>query len=136
MSTATIGHVTRERDEQIIIGDRELVGQMLRIQFTIGDQALEIEPMQSVGGLIRPLAKSRSASTCRWRSTPMTWDCRSVQTAATGSPQSDVSCRAYDQVTNTATATGGGDATTHTATDLTRMKRHEHDEHCERHDHW
>ncbi|MFF3138657.1 hypothetical protein ACFVQ6_44930, partial [Streptomyces mirabilis] len=48
----------------------------------------------------------------------------------------DVSCRAYDQVTNTATATGGGDTTTHTATDLTKIKRHEHDEHCERHDHW
>ncbi|MFE3411025.1 hypothetical protein ACFXMT_22660 [Streptomyces mirabilis] len=39
MSTATIGHVTRERDEQIITGDRELVGQMRRIQFTIGDGA-------------------------------------------------------------------------------------------------
>ncbi|MFD7604279.1 hypothetical protein ACFWAN_27955 [Streptomyces mirabilis] len=48
----------------------------------------------------------------------------------------DVSCRAYDQVTNTATATGGGDTTTPTATDLTKIKRHEHDEHCERHDHW
>ncbi|MFD7054957.1 hypothetical protein ACFWBS_46525 [Streptomyces mirabilis] len=66
----------------------------------------------------------------------MTWDCRSVRSAATGSSQSDVSCRAYDQVTNTATATGAGDTTTHTATDLTKMKRHEHDEHCERHDHW
>ncbi|MFF7601540.1 hypothetical protein [Streptomyces mirabilis] len=50
MSTATIGQVTRERDEQIITGDRELVGQMQRIQFTIGDHALEIEPMQPVGG--------------------------------------------------------------------------------------
>lgn len=30
----------------------------------------------------------------------------------------------------------GGDTTTHTATDLTKIKRHEHDEHCERHDHW
>ncbi|MFH9967812.1 hypothetical protein ACH4PR_41725 [Streptomyces mirabilis] len=54
MSTATIGHVTRERDEQIITGDRELVGQMQRIQFPIGDQALEIEPMQPVGGSSGP----------------------------------------------------------------------------------
>ncbi|WP_329538125.1 hypothetical protein OG568_58825 (plasmid) [Streptomyces sp. NBC_01450] len=48
----------------------------------------------------------------------------------------DVSCRAHAQVTNTATATGGGDTTTRTATDLTKIKRHEHDERCERHDHW
>lgn len=44
----------------------------------------------------------------------------------------DVSCRAHAQVTNTATATGGGDTTTHTAPDLTKIKRHKHDE---RHDH-
>ncbi|UUU32287.1 DUF6192 family protein [Streptomyces sp. CA-210063] len=50
MPTATIGHVTRERYEQIIATDRELVGQMQRIQFTIGDHALEIEPMQQIGG--------------------------------------------------------------------------------------
>ncbi|WSY97428.1 hypothetical protein OH809_07560 [Streptomyces sp. NBC_00873] len=50
MPTATIGHVTRERYEQIIAADRELVGQMQRIQFTIGDHALEIEPMQQIGG--------------------------------------------------------------------------------------
>jgi hypothetical protein len=48
----------------------------------------------------------------------------------------DVSCRAHAQVTNTATATGGGDTTTRTATDPTKIKRHEHDERCERHDHW
>ncbi|MBV6699335.1 DUF11 domain-containing protein [Kitasatospora aureofaciens] len=48
----------------------------------------------------------------------------------------DVSCTAHAHVTNTATVTGGGDATTHTATDLTKIKRHEHDEHCDRHDHW
>ncbi|MFD3926623.1 DUF6192 family protein [Streptomyces sp. NPDC058614] len=50
MPTDTIGHITRERYEQIIAADRELVGQMQRIQFTIGDHALEIEPMQPVGG--------------------------------------------------------------------------------------
>jgi hypothetical protein len=42
MPTATIGHITRERYEQIIAGDRELVGQMQHIQFTIGDHALEV----------------------------------------------------------------------------------------------
>jgi hypothetical protein len=50
MPTAVIGHITRERYEQFIDADRELVGQMQRIQFTIGDHALEIEPMQPVGG--------------------------------------------------------------------------------------
>ncbi|MET8628698.1 hypothetical protein ABZW30_33990 [Kitasatospora sp. NPDC004669] len=48
----------------------------------------------------------------------------------------DVSCTAHTRVTNTATVTGGGDTTTHTATDPTKIKRHEHDERCERHDHW
>ncbi|WP_406480415.1 DUF6192 family protein [Streptomyces sp. NBC_01615] len=50
MPTAVIGHITRERYEQFIGADRELVGQMQRIQFTIGDHALEIEPMQPNGG--------------------------------------------------------------------------------------
>ncbi|MEN8652244.1 hypothetical protein ABCR94_16960 [Streptomyces sp. 21So2-11] len=50
MPTATIGHITRELYEQIVADDRELVGQMQRIQFTIGDHALEIEPMRPVGG--------------------------------------------------------------------------------------
>ncbi|MCX5425948.1 hypothetical protein [Streptomyces sp. NBC_00078] len=50
MPTAVIGHITRERNEQFIGADRELVGQMQRIQFTIGDHALEIEPMQPNGG--------------------------------------------------------------------------------------
>ncbi|WP_188309854.1 DUF11 domain-containing protein [Streptomyces sp. CBMA123] len=48
----------------------------------------------------------------------------------------DVSCSARDQVTNTVTAIGGGDTASHTATDPTTIKRHEHDERCERHDHW
>jgi len=39
MPTEAIGHVTRERYEQIIAGDREPGGQMQRIQFTIGDAA-------------------------------------------------------------------------------------------------
>ncbi|MFD7588627.1 DUF11 domain-containing protein [Kitasatospora sp. NPDC059811] len=56
--------------------------------------------------------------------------------------QVDVSCRADDEVTNTATVTGGGDTTTHTATDPTTIKHHKHDEHdeydmrCDHHEHW
>jgi len=36
--------------ESDISSDRELVGQMQRIQLTIGDHALEIEPVQPNGG--------------------------------------------------------------------------------------
>ncbi|MFF2146455.1 hypothetical protein [Kitasatospora sp. NPDC058190] len=66
----------------------------------------------------------------------------------------DVSCDARERVTNTATVTGGGDTTIHTATDPTTIKRHGHDgdghddhdghsghgghdghhDHCDRHD--
>ncbi|MFF4131965.1 YncE family protein, partial [Streptomyces mirabilis] len=48
----------------------------------------------------------------------------------------EVSCKAPSTVTNTATVTGGGDTTTHTATDPTKIKRHQHDKHCDHHDHW
>jgi len=44
------GSWARERYEQIIAADRDLVGRMQRIQFTIGDHAKEIEPVQQVGG--------------------------------------------------------------------------------------
>ncbi|MEU1415012.1 hypothetical protein [Streptomyces sp. NPDC005731] len=47
----------------------------------------------------------------------------------------DVSCNARARVTNTATVRGGGDTTTHTATDPTKVERHRHDKHCDRHDH-
>jgi uncharacterized repeat protein (TIGR01451 family) len=61
----------------------------------------------------------------------------------------DVSCNARARVTNTATVTGGGDTTTHTATDTTTIEHHEHHghdgdghdghdgrhDHCDRHDH-
>ncbi|MFE4816849.1 hypothetical protein ACFRFU_10515 [Streptomyces sp. NPDC056704] len=61
----------------------------------------------------------------------------------------DVSCDARARVTNTATVTGGGDTTTHTATDTTTIEHHEHHghdgdghdghdgrhDHCDRHDH-
>ncbi|WP_405007745.1 DUF11 domain-containing protein [Kitasatospora purpeofusca] len=48
----------------------------------------------------------------------------------------DVSCEAHAEVTNRATALGGGDTTSHTAADLTKITRHEHHGRCERHDPW
>lgn len=50
-----------------------------------------------------------------------------------------------DDVTNTATVTGGGDTATHTDTDPTTIKHHEHHEHdehdesdmrCDHREHW
>lgn len=48
----------------------------------------------------------------------------------------DVSCGARDEVTNVATAIGGGDTASHIVSDPTKIKRHEHDERCENHEHW
>jgi uncharacterized repeat protein (TIGR01451 family) len=50
----------------------------------------------------------------------------------------DVSCNARARVTNTATVTGGGDTTTHAATDATTIKHHGHGrrhDHCDGRDH-
>ncbi|WP_344441652.1 hypothetical protein [Kitasatospora nipponensis] len=48
----------------------------------------------------------------------------------------DVSCSARAEVTNRATALGGGDPDSHTAADPTKIKGYGHDERCERHEHW
>ncbi|KOG91357.1 DUF6192 family protein [Streptomyces varsoviensis] len=45
-----IGHVSRERYEQILAGDRDRVSRMSADMFTIGDHALEIEPVRKPGG--------------------------------------------------------------------------------------
>ncbi|MFJ8827698.1 DUF6192 family protein [Streptomyces sp. NPDC102467] len=45
-----IGSVTRERYEQLVAQDRKLVLDETRIQFKIGDDALEIEPPRPHGG--------------------------------------------------------------------------------------
>lgn len=45
-----VGNVTRERYEQIVSESRELVEQITRCQFTLGDRALEIEPLRMHGG--------------------------------------------------------------------------------------
>ncbi len=43
------GNVTRARYEQIVAEARELIAQVTRAQFALGDKALEIEPMRPVG---------------------------------------------------------------------------------------
>ncbi|GGZ40104.1 hypothetical protein GCM10010344_00680 [Streptomyces bluensis] len=45
-----IGNVTRQRYEQLVTQAKELIAQIARSQFALGDMALEIEPMRSVGG--------------------------------------------------------------------------------------
>ncbi|WP_189554252.1 DUF6192 family protein [Streptomyces lavendofoliae] len=45
-----IGNVTRQRYEQLVTQAKELIAQVARAQFTLGDMALEVEPMRAVGG--------------------------------------------------------------------------------------
>lgn len=45
-----VGNVTRSRYEQIVAESRQLIEQIGRAQFALGDLALEIEPMRPVGG--------------------------------------------------------------------------------------
>ncbi|MEV0052477.1 DUF6192 family protein [Saccharopolyspora shandongensis] len=47
-----VGNVTRERYEQLVAEARELITQVARAQFGLGDKALEIEPMRSYGGSV------------------------------------------------------------------------------------
>ncbi|MFE4825129.1 DUF6192 family protein [Streptomyces sp. NPDC056704] len=49
-TSTKVGSVSRARYEEIIAGDRELVEVDTKIQFVIGDHALEIEPMRPHGG--------------------------------------------------------------------------------------
>ncbi|MFF3663500.1 hypothetical protein [Streptomyces olivochromogenes] len=86
--------------------------------------------------------RADSISGAGWNCTLNTLTCTRSDVLPAGSSyppitlKVDVSCTAHAQVTNTATAIGGGDTTTRTATDLTKIKRHNHDKRCERHDHW
>jgi hypothetical protein len=51
MPTSTkVGRVFRTRYEEIVAEDRKLIGVDTKIQFEIGDHALEIEPMRPHGG--------------------------------------------------------------------------------------
>ncbi|MFF0164067.1 DUF6192 family protein [Streptomyces sp. NPDC005263] len=45
-----VGNVTRQRYEQLVTQAKDLIAQIARAQFALGDMALEIEPMRSVGG--------------------------------------------------------------------------------------
>lgn len=45
-----VGNASQSRYEQIVAELRDVVEQQTRGQFTIGDRALEIEPMREPGG--------------------------------------------------------------------------------------
>lgn len=47
-----VGNVSRTRYEQLVAEAKELVAQVARAQFALGDKALEIEPMRPVGGSV------------------------------------------------------------------------------------
>lgn len=50
MSGEMVGSVSEERYQELVTVARDLVDQESRIQFTLGDLALEIEPMRARGG--------------------------------------------------------------------------------------
>ncbi|KUL53262.1 hypothetical protein ADL30_20405 [Streptomyces sp. NRRL S-1521] len=45
-----VGNVTRQRYEQLVAQAKDLIAQVSRAQFALGDMALETEPMRPVGG--------------------------------------------------------------------------------------
>ncbi|MGA5448915.1 DUF6192 family protein [Streptomyces umbrinus] len=47
-----VGQVTRQRYDEMVAADRQLVAQIGRAMFTIGDHAVEIEPMRSQDGSV------------------------------------------------------------------------------------
>ncbi|MEV0125816.1 DUF6192 family protein [Streptomyces sp. NPDC050703] len=47
-----MGNVSRTRYEQLVAEAKELVAQVARAQFALGDKALEIEPLRPVGGSV------------------------------------------------------------------------------------
>ncbi|GHE75746.1 hypothetical protein GCM10018785_50100 [Streptomyces longispororuber] len=47
-----VGNVTRQRYVQLVVQAKELIAQVARAQFSLGDMALEIEPMRPVGGSV------------------------------------------------------------------------------------
>ncbi len=47
-----VGSVSRTRYEQLVAEARELVAQVTKAQFALGDKAVEIEPMRPVGGSV------------------------------------------------------------------------------------
>ncbi|MDQ1022195.1 hypothetical protein [Streptomyces afghaniensis] len=59
--TDRIGNVTRQRHGQIATQAKELIAQVAKEQFALGDMALEIEPMRTVGGSM-PMSSPALAS--------------------------------------------------------------------------
>lgn len=49
----SVGNVTLERYEELVVGARDLIDQVARAQFSLGDIALEIEPMRLLGGVVQ-----------------------------------------------------------------------------------
>ncbi len=47
-----VGNVSRSRYEQLVAEARDLVEQVAKAQFGLGDKALESEPMRPVGGSV------------------------------------------------------------------------------------
>ncbi|WP_211275661.1 hypothetical protein, partial [Actinoplanes rectilineatus] len=47
---ATIGQVSQQRYDELVTQSRDLIRERDRIQFTVGDYALEIEPIGPRGG--------------------------------------------------------------------------------------
>jgi uncharacterized repeat protein (TIGR01451 family) len=86
--------------------------------------------------------RADSISGTGWNCTLINITCTRNDVLAAGSSyppitlKIDVSCAAPRDVTNIATAIGGGDTASHIAADSTKIKRHAHDERCERHEHW
>jgi hypothetical protein len=59
--SAKVGSISQSRCEQIVAELRDVVEQQTRGQFTIGDRALEIEPMRHRGGLVTETNKPFAA---------------------------------------------------------------------------
>ncbi|MFG2916841.1 hypothetical protein ACGF0D_28635 [Kitasatospora sp. NPDC048298] len=87
----------------------------------------------TVTDTLPPGLHARSISGTGWTCTLSTLTCTRTDVLAPGSTYPPITltvkatCEAHDEVTNTATVTGGGDPATHTATDPTTVKP---DKHC------
>ncbi|MET9499723.1 hypothetical protein [Streptomyces sp. NPDC006552] len=47
-----VGNVSRTRYEELVAEARELIAQVTKAQFALGDKALIIEPMRPLGGSV------------------------------------------------------------------------------------
>jgi hypothetical protein len=74
-----VGSVTRARYEEIIAEDRKLIENDTKIQFKIGDHALEIEPMRDWGGSQPASGEELLGAARPWRCTPRTSEFRTTR---------------------------------------------------------